>query len=212
MVKRVPETDTFPYIQTELFPATCEYISPELLEGRGYDYSYDWWCLGILIYELLVGLPPFFARVKQDMYDKIKKFQGRVPFPPKKHIAAVSKEAQQFIEGDVDRREEKQQHKEKPNIIFNVKGGLLNKLPEQRVGGYYRNEPFKDETTGVAKDNFLDKDPSRFGLKEIKLEPWFKSINWDKLKQDPRQYILDTIAGSKEKEKDGFFQADINST
>jgi serine/threonine protein kinase len=64
-----------------------------LLEGRGYDYSYDWWCLGILAYELLVGIPPFFARRKQDMYDKIKKEQGRVPFPPKKHPASISKEA-----------------------------------------------------------------------------------------------------------------------
>ena len=73
------------------------------------------------------------------MYEKIKKFRGRVPFPPKKHAAAVPKEAQLFIEGTVDRREEKIVHQinnlQLKYITYYLKAAalLLNALERQRV-------------------------------------------------------------------------------
>lgn len=35
-------------------------MAPEVLEGKGYDLASEWWAFGCLIYELLVGVPPFF--------------------------------------------------------------------------------------------------------------------------------------------------------
>jgi len=40
---------------------TAEYLAPEILMNQGYDKMIDWWALGILIYEMLVGLPPFYS-------------------------------------------------------------------------------------------------------------------------------------------------------
>ena len=40
---------------------TPDYMPPEVLTGQGYSMSSDWWSFGCLIYELLVGLPPFYS-------------------------------------------------------------------------------------------------------------------------------------------------------
>lgn len=50
--------------QTYTQCGTLEYMAPEMLKAKGaksgYDFAADWWALGTLIYELLVGKPPFY--------------------------------------------------------------------------------------------------------------------------------------------------------
>jgi serine/threonine protein kinase len=41
---------------------TPEYLAPEILIGKGYDKSVDWWSLGVLIHEMLIGSSPFKSR------------------------------------------------------------------------------------------------------------------------------------------------------
>jgi protein kinase X len=50
---------------------TPEYLSPEQILGSGYGSSADWWALGILIYEMAFGYPPFFGRNPFSVYKKI---------------------------------------------------------------------------------------------------------------------------------------------
>jgi serine/threonine protein kinase len=41
---------------------TPEYLAPEILYKLGHGKPVDWWCLGSLIYEMVVGLPPFYSK------------------------------------------------------------------------------------------------------------------------------------------------------
>ena len=78
------------------FCGTAEYLAPEMLWGNGHDYTVDWWALGILIYEMIVGIPPFFHKNKHKMYHFIK--ESKVNFPdPERHKISVSAEAQDLI-------------------------------------------------------------------------------------------------------------------
>ncbi|KAG7455118.1 hypothetical protein MATL_G00253080 [Megalops atlanticus] len=56
---------------TTTFCGTPEYLAPEVLRKQPYDSTVDWWCLGSVLYEMLYGLPPFYSRDTQEMYDNI---------------------------------------------------------------------------------------------------------------------------------------------
>ncbi len=67
-----------------------------MLIGNGHDYTVDWWALGILIYEMIVGIPPFFHKNKNKMYHFIK--ESKVNFPdPERHKIFVSDNAKDLI-------------------------------------------------------------------------------------------------------------------
>jgi len=40
---------------------TPEYMAPEIIKRSGHSFSVDWWSLGVLTYELIVGVPPFYS-------------------------------------------------------------------------------------------------------------------------------------------------------
>ncbi|XP_044762284.1 cAMP-dependent protein kinase catalytic subunit 1-like [Coccinella septempunctata] len=50
---------------------TPEYLAPEIILSQGYNKSVDWWALGILIFEMAAGYPPFYARDPMKIYEKI---------------------------------------------------------------------------------------------------------------------------------------------
>ncbi|XP_040565598.2 uncharacterized protein Pka-C1 isoform X2 [Lepeophtheirus salmonis] len=58
---------------------TPEYLAPEIILSKGYNKAVDWWALGVLMYEMAAGYPPFFAEQPIQIYEKI--VSGRVRFP-----------------------------------------------------------------------------------------------------------------------------------
>ncbi|GAM17159.1 hypothetical protein SAMD00019534_003340 [Acytostelium subglobosum LB1] len=58
---------------------TPEYLAPEIIQGTGHGKAVDWWALGILIFEMLAGFPPFYDDDTHNIYQKI--LAGRIAFP-----------------------------------------------------------------------------------------------------------------------------------
>ena len=50
---------------------TPEYLAPEILTNKGHGKGVDWWTLGSIIYEMLVGIPPFYQQNRMELFNKI---------------------------------------------------------------------------------------------------------------------------------------------
>lgn len=62
---------------------TPDYFAPELVSSSGHTRAVDWWTLGILVYELMSGHPPFESAYPMQIYQKVMKGIGKVNFSSK---------------------------------------------------------------------------------------------------------------------------------
>lgn len=73
------------------FCGSMAYLAPEVLKRRGHGKAVDWYLLGVLVYEMLVGHPPFYCQNRDQLFRNI--LTSPVPLP-----ATLSSEAKSLIQ------------------------------------------------------------------------------------------------------------------
>ncbi|GMM33941.1 hypothetical protein DASC09_012660 [Saccharomycopsis crataegensis] len=71
---------------------TPNYIAPEVFTNEGYGRECDWWSLGAIMYECLVGYPPFCSDTNQETYMKIVNWRQSLEFPDDVHLSIESED------------------------------------------------------------------------------------------------------------------------
>ena len=51
---------------------TPDYIAPEVILMQGYSKSVDWWSMGVILYEFLIGVTPFYGETVDELFEQIK--------------------------------------------------------------------------------------------------------------------------------------------
>jgi len=75
---------------------TPGYVAPEVLEGKKYGKEVDLWSLGVILYILLCGFPPFYDESTAGLYRQIKAGQYDFPDP---YWSEISDEAKEVVSG-----------------------------------------------------------------------------------------------------------------
>lgn len=67
---------------------TPNYIAPEVLARHGYGQSCDWWSVGVILYEMLVGQPPFLANTPSETQYKVLNWETTLQIPKAAQLSA----------------------------------------------------------------------------------------------------------------------------
>jgi serine/threonine protein kinase len=118
---------------------TAYYVAPEVLQKNGYGAEIDWWSLGVIFFEMLVGYAPFTSKQTNEVCYKVLHHEKYLNFPSK---VKISFEAQDLIR-------------------------KLITYSKDRLG--------------------------KNGSDEIKSHPFFKGINWNKIKNLKPPFVPNLI-------------------
>jgi len=83
---------------------TPDYIAPEVFTQTGYRKSCDWWSLGVIMFEMLVGYPPFCSESPTETYQKVMNWRDWLIFPVELPLTTVAKDLVLGLCTDADHR------------------------------------------------------------------------------------------------------------
>ncbi|KAK9804966.1 hypothetical protein WJX73_005308 [Symbiochloris irregularis] len=83
---------------------TPDYIAPEVLSKKGYGMECDWWSLGAIMYEMLLGYPPFYSDDPMVTCSKIMNWRKFLRFAPEAQLTPAARDLIQRLLCDADSR------------------------------------------------------------------------------------------------------------
>ncbi|KAG6529585.1 hypothetical protein ZIOFF_011794 [Zingiber officinale] len=83
---------------------TPDYIAPEVLLKKGYGVECDWWSLGAIMYEMLIGYPPFYSDEPMATCRKIVNWRTHLKFPEEAKLSPEAKDLVSRLLCNVEQR------------------------------------------------------------------------------------------------------------
>ena len=83
---------------------TPDYIAPEVFKQKGYGQEIDWWSLGVIMFEMMIGYPPFYSDNSTETCKKILDWENHLEIRPE---ANISKEAVDILKRLINDQEKR---------------------------------------------------------------------------------------------------------
>ncbi|KAH8865834.1 Serine/threonine-protein kinase CBK1 isoform 3 [Schistosoma japonicum] len=109
---------------------TPNYIAPEILRRQDYGQACDWWSVGVILYEMLVGQPPFLAQTAADTQIRVVQWYKYLKLPGEPRLKAdASNLIRQLLRDPVDRLSDPVKIKSHPFFDSVVWDKLVHQIP-----------------------------------------------------------------------------------
>lgn len=142
---------------TSTFCGTPDYIAPEILKECDYGASVDWWALGVLMYEMMVGQPPFEADNEEDLFEAI--LNENILFPDKGSDKGwLSQEAVSILDSFLTRPPHKRLGCSATGWKDIKSHPFFKKVDWEKLEARQVKPPFKPKMKGAKDANNFDTD------------------------------------------------------
>ena len=173
---------------------TAYYVAPEVLNKQGYGQEIDWWSVGVIFFEMLVGYAPFFSKDTADVCYKILNWQRYLKIPDN---IKVSKEAEDLIKKMINN----------PNIRLGKNGA-----DEIKAHPFFKGidwENIRKTVPPFIPELKNDYDVAYFETFDAK-EPFYPPVTKSKKRKDI-EYIGYTYKGDEEEENKDYVTEILDS-